>query len=430
MRRSEIFDSFVKIAQEKGMISNDSSDSKKKLEETGRADSLDISAIEALYGVKPNTPKDMEYKKNIMEDAHPNSVVISPSYDKLNGLVENNIERQNIILHIVQKTPDGLSTQRKYAEKELTLSLVRIANDLDNRDEEKLRALADFCLLQVNQEKGLKKEAIAPVVVVLLVAAVIGYYYAQQHLPNANYGLENSMAKLISEIDDLINSQTHWYGTGYELNPQIKTDMTKFKDNLLKFWNLYKKNEPVMNELQRPKEAQELIQQAQSGTTTSTISAYKELKASIDNLLPFLDQVEKNFSSQAYKDQMIKDRGVLTGLVDSLRIGDTSVLHGGYGLFLDDFDDVVHAIKPVKDSVKNVLDVFSKAQSIEEDAKNQLQQASFKSNQLFGPEPGSAGTAPGATNPNMLASQKKPGKTVEDLDKESEELSKMLGGFA
>src|SRR5574338_926186 len=115
MSKSEIFDSFVKIAEEQGLTSKDS---KKKLEETGRAGSDDISTIEALYGVKPDTAKGADYKKNIMEVAHPNSVVISPSYDKLNGLVENNIERQNILLHIVNKTPDGISTQRKYAQQQ------------------------------------------------------------------------------------------------------------------------------------------------------------------------------------------------------------------------------------------------------------------------------------------------------------------------
>ena len=46
----------------------------------------------------------------------------------------NNIERQNILLHIVNKRNDGLLTQRKYAQKELMLSLVRIANDLDNKN--------------------------------------------------------------------------------------------------------------------------------------------------------------------------------------------------------------------------------------------------------------------------------------------------------
>ena len=108
MRDSEIFNSFIKIAQEKGMISEDAPEKAKKiLEKTHRADSLDISAIEALYGVKPNMPKDMEYKRNIIEDAHPNAAIVSPSYDKLNGLVENNNERQDILLNIVNRTPDG-----------------------------------------------------------------------------------------------------------------------------------------------------------------------------------------------------------------------------------------------------------------------------------------------------------------------------------
>lgn len=152
MRKSEVFEEFVKIAQQKGMVQSD--ETQKKLQKTHRADSLDISAIEALYGVKPNLPKDMEYEDNIMETAHPNSVVTSPSYDKLNGLVENNMERQNIMLHIVNKTPDGLLTQRKYAEKNLLLSLIKVANDLDNKNQKDLRVLADACLLQVSKKKS------------------------------------------------------------------------------------------------------------------------------------------------------------------------------------------------------------------------------------------------------------------------------------
>src|SRR5574339_473388 len=158
-RRSEIFDSFVKIAQEKGMISEDAPEkAQKKLEKDPRADSLDISAIEALYGTKPDRPKDMDYKYNIIEDAHPNSVVISPSYDKLNGLVENDQERQDIILHILEKTPNGHLTQHKYAEKELVLTLVRLGNALDLQKQDELRVLADTCLDQV-AHKDLKKEA-------------------------------------------------------------------------------------------------------------------------------------------------------------------------------------------------------------------------------------------------------------------------------
>jgi hypothetical protein len=55
---------------------------------------LSIEQIGKLYNTKQKRPEDMDYERNIMEDAHPDSVVISPSYDKLNGLVENENEGQ------------------------------------------------------------------------------------------------------------------------------------------------------------------------------------------------------------------------------------------------------------------------------------------------------------------------------------------------
>src|SRR5580698_958921 len=112
---SEVFDNFIKIAMEKGLVSKAEAERTEKNTKSPRWDSLDISAIEALYGVKPNLPKDMEYEHNIMEDAHPNSVVIAPSYDKLNGLVENNNELQAILMHIIYKEPEmGSPNQGKY----------------------------------------------------------------------------------------------------------------------------------------------------------------------------------------------------------------------------------------------------------------------------------------------------------------------------
>ena len=110
MRKSEIFESFVKIAQEQGLLSEaeHAEHTEKDFPETNpRHDSLSIEQIGKLYGVKPDAPEDMEYKRNIIEDAHPNSVVTAPSYDKLNGLVENENEGQNIRLRIVMKDPDG-----------------------------------------------------------------------------------------------------------------------------------------------------------------------------------------------------------------------------------------------------------------------------------------------------------------------------------
>ena len=60
-----------------------------------RMDSQDIDIIESLYNVKPDSS--VEYERNIIDRAHPHSVVISPAYDKINGLVENENERHDII---------------------------------------------------------------------------------------------------------------------------------------------------------------------------------------------------------------------------------------------------------------------------------------------------------------------------------------------
>lgn len=150
MRNSEIFEAFVKIAEEKGLISKAES-SKEKLEKNPRADSLNNKDIEKLYNVSPETNKDMSYKRNIVELAHPKKAIIGPSYDKLNGLVENVNERQDIMYNIVSRQPTGQLFNKKYAEHQLVMSLVRVANDMDNKEQEELMALADICLEQIKK---------------------------------------------------------------------------------------------------------------------------------------------------------------------------------------------------------------------------------------------------------------------------------------
>jgi len=165
VRHSDIFDSYAKIAEEKGLVSladeetssqpqapKESSKLKKyKKSPYPRAGSDDISTIEALYGVKPESTN--KYEFNIMEAAHPKPVVIAPAYDRLNALVENNIERQNIIINITQKPNDGNLNYTKMARKELLMELVRLATDLDNSGRDDLRKIADDCI------DGLKKKA-------------------------------------------------------------------------------------------------------------------------------------------------------------------------------------------------------------------------------------------------------------------------------
>jgi hypothetical protein len=168
-RRSEVFEEYAKVAEKMGLVAPESQvrlQTKTAQRNMGGAtsktpgvidnpnngadswmrwDTGDISAPEAFYGVKPN--KDIENGlKNMMEQAHPESVVIAPAYDRINGLVENNIERQKIIINILSRNPTGNANYRKLAQRALMMELVRVGNHLDNTNEEELRALADSCM--------------------------------------------------------------------------------------------------------------------------------------------------------------------------------------------------------------------------------------------------------------------------------------------
>lgn len=394
------------------MISNDSSEAKKKIEQTGRAGSDDISTIEALYGVKPDS--DIKYDNNIMEAAHPNSVVVSPSYDKLNGLVESNIERQNILLHIVNKPVNGLSTQHKYAEKELLLSLVRIGNDLDNQRQEELRALADTCLEQLASKKKLKKQAW--VAVGLAVVALIGALWAQQHLPNLSQGLLKDYKRLDDALNAMLTANTDW-GVGHSYDNELKADVKGFKDKLAAAMAKYNSLSSVMRDIEKPRDGEELMQLSQQPRGQKVSQAYNELKKLIENMSVFMDQIEKNFKSDVYKARHTQDTGAITNLLEV-----THMQGGNTSLVGDDFESVVTAIPPFRSSIAAILKVFENAQSIEEKASSDLASSQAKSQQELG------GNNPAESAPVQNVSNKQE-KSVEDLDKDSDELSKLLDGL-
>lgn len=359
--RSDIFDEYVKIAKEKGLVS---SDSKKKLESTHRADSLSITDIEALYGVKPNLPKNMEYEYNIMENAHLNSIVLSPSYDKLNGLVENNNERQNIILNIINKTPNGQLTQKKYAEQAFIASLVCTANDLDNRNKDELRILADACLMQVYSRNKLKKEAAAPMVMVigigLGVAALFGALYAHQHLPNMSEGLKQDYDILNSKLDALLGSDIFWGIAGHEFDDKLKQDVSGFKERLEHLMAAYDEVDSIIRDIEVPEDFTKLKRTINEPQTAKVIAAYNKLSNIIIEISSYINKMEKNFASVAYKKRHTKDKGFVTSLSEK-----THILGGSTSLIGDDFQNVINAIGPFKEDVSEVVKLIKEAKDWE-----------------------------------------------------------------
>lgn len=425
MRRSDIFEEFAKIAQAQGLLSEATPEEvQKKLENNPRMDSLDTSAIEALYGVKLDAPKDMEYKRNIIEDAHPKSVVVSPSYDKLNGLVENLNERQDILMHIVQKMPNGHLVQRKYAEKQLILSLVRLGNDLDNQNKEELRVLADVCLGQAAMLKKseLVSTAIAPaiwagiwLVSKYAVPTILGAIYLQQHMKFKNEAFEANQVKLISEIDDMINSKIDW-GIGVEYGATLKNHLQQLKTAVLDVGSKYASIKSVIESIRQPRTGEELLQLAKSSESASIISAYNTFKKTVDNYRPFFNTIVDDFKSEIFKIDNIKEKGLLTKVVDW-----TGFLHGGKGLVADDFDDVVRALGAYIASFEDTLQILAESDTMKEHAQKKVQEAQNASTDYRASKPTT--TPPATTSPTT------PSRSREEIDEISgRELTNQLSG--
>jgi cell division septum initiation protein DivIVA len=195
MRNNEsIADSFAKIAQEQGLFDPTIV---KKAEETTK----ELSNIELLYGLKPKDWKD------ILDEAHKESVVISPAYNEVDGLVENLKQRHKIMEDIANRKPAGNYKQYFYtteAEKvskaynDLLHETIKIAYQLDLNNEDELAVLADSCSQQ------LTKQAIGPLAVVGIVAAVsaLGYLVYSTNNPSSQ-GVRSDTKRALAEIEEI-----------------------------------------------------------------------------------------------------------------------------------------------------------------------------------------------------------------------------------
>lgn len=110
-----------------------------------------------LYNVSHESKK---YENNIMEQAHPNQCILTKSYDPVNSLIENDIERQNITLNILSKKPTGQSINKKYAQHQLLLSLIKTANYLESINNMHLINKTDKCINMLHKSAGFNFDAI------------------------------------------------------------------------------------------------------------------------------------------------------------------------------------------------------------------------------------------------------------------------------
>lgn len=349
MSNPSVSDEFVKIAMEKGLVKSAQEKESKELKEYKnsaypRVGSDTKEVIEALYGVKPDMDKSMKYEYNIVEDAHPNQVVLTNSYDKLNSLIENVNERNQILINIMNKKPTGNHTNHKYAESELTLALVRVANDMDNHNNDELRILADTCIAQLEE---IQKKAIGPLAIVAIGAAVLGAAYLYNHMNDPDKGLLANVDNAIQQVDDLIGED--WFHQTFyaTLKPEFLNNLKKFRTDLQHLKNEIERFNTIENQVHSLKTYEEIEETAKT-SGSDIVQKAEEFRNFLKNIAPEIDDAINLFESANVRDLAIKDETWFSGLVSKIE----PVFHGSWGLFSDRFDDIKQALAPLRDSIK------------------------------------------------------------------------------
>lgn len=296
--KSEVLENYFQIALDQGLIEKSAAPESKDYKsgfKNRRQGSDDISTVEALYGIQPNGKEDDEH---IMDKAHPSTVVIAPAFDRFNGVVENNQQRQNVMSQIALKNPNGNYNQRRYVEatKNLLDSLVRVGFLLDNKNEEKLTTLADTCSQELVKESKSYGSSIGSLFVEpsgqygktklttlsqvgLGTAAALAGVYALNHTSTFNQGTIKNLA-LIQQISTECLE---------EVPANVRSFFEKFSETASELKNVTQDLHSVeVNKESSPEEVKTHIDQ---------IAKFKELsksfKAQLAKLKPIIAAMEK-----------------------------------------------------------------------------------------------------------------------------------------
>jgi len=192
-RHSDVFEEYVKIALEKGLIS----DEKETKTSPKKEEKKELSNAEIFYGVSDKSNLDL------MHEAHPKTIVMGPSYDKFNGVVENLEQRSNIMQFIALKNPQILQTNTRYikARQDLVNETIKLGFYLDNKNQESLMKLADACTEQLSKEADWKSVILK--MLGLGAAAAVGASIAAEYYPGSQ-GFKNDCKRLLIEIEEAV----------------------------------------------------------------------------------------------------------------------------------------------------------------------------------------------------------------------------------
>lgn len=354
------------------IAAEEESAAKKTLKETKRVDSLSADDISKLYNLKVNLKG-----RNIVEEAHPDVLVAFDSYDKLNGVLKNDNQKQDITINIIhRKQHAGLVNEKYAAQSKLLNSLVKTANFLDGKDPT-LVLYADKILTDFDKQV-LQKEAALPVAAMLAIpAALIGILYWQQHSDAAQLGFVQNAQRMIDEIDDILNDKAYIVGRTY--NDQFKKILNTAKIQISQLWTLYEQVKDKLTTLRQPTSAEELLEISKDLENQELVAKFNDFKNKAVACVSYLESLKTNLDDDEFTKMQVDDKGALTKIVDRLKY-----LSGGSGLFKNDIDDVQTLITPTVDSLKKLVKVFEAASVKSKEVLNIGMNVAKKSEPLVG----------------------------------------------
>ena len=343
---SEILSAYAKIAEDSGLISKEASEEKAKGQE--------LSTIELLYGVKPNGK---EYERNIIEKAHPETVVAIPAHDAMDGIIENVNQRQDIMNYIARKTPDGNPIHRRYvaAYEDLTKAIVRAGFKLDNEGDEELMKLADSCAGR------LEKKALLPVLWLAGgIATLLGSIAWVNNTADSRQNVIANSDRALAELADLQGKMTV---------DNIVSDVSDLNAAATSFETIKIEVFTPQSIINAAKTQQKDIKAAES---------YKQKLIQMSISIPqYITQLDTLQSQDASYDWTQKLKDIARAIIP------------------DDATEAVHALeglnKAVQQDLKAVALVEEKAKGYAPQIQKQLEQA-----------PAAPTTAPAATDPGAL----------------------------
>ncbi len=162
--------------------------------------------------------EDKKKDPDLLDQAHPETVVVAPAYDAMNGVVENLKERQNIMIYIAQKTPRVFQTGSRYvkAQEDLLNETIRLGFLLDSRKEGEMAKIADSCSNQITKEAS-------PLLIGLGLAAIFGGGMLWSNRNPAPQNLKQDIQKALEEIEEAVDDYA-------QIGPQIAPFVAKVKN--------------------------------------------------------------------------------------------------------------------------------------------------------------------------------------------------------